>query len=100
MPDWGQTLATQTAAPALMGLCLGIAGFMPLFAAVRVTRAAAKPRITVGLAAIGISFAFLMAVEAATWALRPEWLLSVTAGMLVGFFASWALLASWASRHR
>lgn len=100
MSDWGQALTASTAIPVLMGSCLGIAGFVPLFAAVRVARISAKPRIALGLAAVGISFAFLMAVETAVWVLRPAWLLPVVAGMLLGFFASWALLALWASRRR
>ena len=107
---------------ALMGVALGVTGFLPLLAAVfwahrrhatplhpestQATeaqpdnQARTKPSIAKGLVAILLSFTFLMAVEAAIWVLRPEWLLAAFAGMLLGFFAAWTLLAFWAVRHR
>lgn len=85
--------------PALLGAALGIAGFLPLLAAISLRRRMGRLAIASGLAAVAVSFAFLMLAEAAVWVLRPEWLLPAVAGMLVAFLALWALLALRASRH-
>lgn len=83
---------------ALMGAALGVIGFLPLPLAVRFARP--KPSIAKGLLAVAVSFAFLSAVEVAAWLLAPEWCLAVFAGMLLGFLASWAVMARAAMGRR
>lgn len=85
----------------VLGVVLGIIGFVPLLLVVRmVGRGLTKPSISKGLAAVGVSFAFLMAIEAAVWILAPDDCLIVLAGMLVGFFGMWAVLAYLSMKHR
>ena len=85
----------------VLGAVLGIIGFVPLLLVVRmVGRGLTKPSVSKGLAAVGVSFAFLMAIEAAVWILAPDDCLIVLAGMLVGFFGMWAILAYLSMKHR
>ena len=84
-----------------LGVILGIIGFTPLYVVVRMAcRGRVRPSVAKGLAAVGVSFAFLMAVEAATWVFAPIECLSVLTGMLVGFFGMWAYMAYMALRRR
>ena len=81
------------------GVFIGVVGFMPLLVA-DIAGGMGHRTITRGIVAVALSFAFLMAVEAALWILAREVLLTVFAGMLVGFFSMWAVLALMAKRRR
>lgn len=84
-----------------LGVALGIVGFAPLFLVVRMAyRGLVRPSIAKGLAALGVSFVFLMAIEVAVWILAPRDCLSVLAGMLVGFFGMWAYMAYLSMKRR
>lgn len=84
----------------LLGLVAGTIGFLPLYGAVRSAhRGRRKPEVAKGFAAIGASFAFLLAFEAVSWLLAPENILAILAGMVVGFFAMWGVLAFLVLRH-
>lgn len=94
-------LASLNAAALAGGVGLGVAGFAPLLAVV-VLGHAKRINATVGkgLAALGVSFVFLMVALAAVWLSSPEDILVVTAGMLIGFLAMWAVLAACALSHK
>lgn len=81
--------------PALaVGAVAGVLGFMPLMLTVVFARRGAfKPSIGKGLAALMVSFLFLSAFIAFAWKFIPGFFLATVAGMVVGFFAMWALLA-------
>lgn len=89
-------------APALIGgAVLGIAGFAPLAAMVLLVRAKRiKGSIGKGIAAIALSFTFLMAALALVWAAAPQDILVVTIGVLGGFLIMWAALAVIAMSRR
>lgn len=89
------------ALPLLGGVVLGIAGFAPLAAMVLLVRAKRiKGSIGKGLAAIALSFTFLMAALALVWAGAPQDILVVTIGVLGGFLIMWAALAVIAMSRR
>ncbi len=84
-----------------LGAVVGVTGFIPLLGVVVFAhRGGIKPTVAKGLAAVAVSFAFLMAVLAAVWFLVPARTLEVLAGMLIGFFAMWAHLAFMAMGRR
>lgn len=84
-----------------LGAVLGMMGFAPLLGVVVFAhRGGIRPTVAKGLAAVAVSFAFLMAVLAAVWLLVPARTLEVLAGMLIGFFAMWAFLACMAMGRR
>ena len=78
-----------------LGLVIGAVGFLPLASAVVRAEGANEPDMRRGLAAVAVSFVFLMAVVALTWAVCSDGVLWVAAGFIVGFFALWGLLAFW-----
>lgn len=83
-------------APALIGgTVLGVAGFAPLAAMVLLVRSRRiKGSIGKGLAAIALSFTFLMAALALVWVAAPQDILVVTIGILGGFLVMWVVLAA------
>lgn len=83
-------------APALIGgVVLGVAGFAPLAAMVLLVRSKRiKGSIGKGLAAIALSFTFLMAALALVWVAAPQDILVVTIGVLGGFLVMWVVLAA------
>ena len=81
-------------APALIGgAVLGVAGFAPLAAMVLRSKRI-KGSIGKGLAAIALSFTFLMAALALVWVAAPQDILVVTIGVLGGFLVMWVVLAA------
>ncbi|MDO4436559.1 MAG: hypothetical protein Q4B77_01200 [Coriobacteriaceae bacterium] len=82
-------------APALVGgVLLGIAGFAPLIAVSMLVRSKRmKGSIAKGLAAVALSFSFLMAALALVWVVVPQDILVVTIGVLGGFLIMWTALA-------
>ena len=81
------------------GVLMGAIGFSPLLAAVFAGKGRHRS-IAQGLVAVAFSFAFLMAVEVVLWKLARGLLLTAFVGMLVGFFAMWAVLAYMARKRR
>ncbi len=77
------------------GMGIGVAGFMPMSMVVLLARKK-RIRATVGkgMAALAISFAFLMAAFALMWAVAPADLVVFAIGFLVGFLVMWAVLAA------
>ncbi len=77
------------------GMGIGIAGFMPLLAVVLLARKR-RIRATVGkgMAALAVSFAFLMAALALMWVVAPADLVVFAIGFLGGFLIMWAVLAA------
>lgn len=89
------------ALPLIGGVVLGIAGFAPLAAMVLLVRSKRiKGSIGKGLAAIALSFTFLMAALALVLAAAPQDILVVTIGVLGGFLIMWAALAVIAMSRR
>ena len=78
-----------------LGLAIGAVGFLPPASAVARAERASEPDMRRGLAAIIVSFVFLMAAMALTWFAFSDGVLWVAAGFIVGFFALWGLLAFW-----
>ena len=83
----------------VLGMLMGAIGFSPLLVAVFAGRGRHRS-IAQGFVAVALSFAFLLAAEVALW-LRARDMFPVTfMGMLVGFFAMWAVLAYVARKRR
>lgn len=89
-------------APVLIGgVALGVVGFAPLSAMVLLVRSRRiKGSIGKGLAAVALSFTFLMAALALVWVTVPQDILVVTIGVLGGFLVMWAVLAAIAMSRR
>ena len=76
------------------GMGIGVAGFMPMLAVVLLARKKCmRPTVGKGMAALAISFVFLMAVLALMWAVAPADLVVFAIGFLGGFLVMWAVLA-------
>lgn len=91
----------QTIVAIVAGVVLGVIGFLPLMGVVVLSyRKDVQPSIAKGIVAIALSSAFLLMVEVAVWKLVPEECLPVFAGMLVGFFVMWGVLAVVALKHK
>ena len=85
----------------LLGMVLGIIGFVPLYVAVRLTyQRRIEASVAKGMAVLGLSFVFYLTTGAAVWILAPHDSLTVIVGMLVGFFAMWVYLAYAAMKRR
>ena len=83
----------------VVGMLMGVIGFLPLFAAVFAGRGRRRS-IAQGFVAIAFSFVFLMATEAVLWIRALDIFPIAFTGMLVGFFAMWAVLAYMARKRR
>lgn len=79
----------------VVGMGIGIAGFMPLSMVVLLARKR-RIRVTVGkgMVSLAISFVFLMAAFALMWAVAPADLVVFAIGFLGGFLVMWAVLAA------
>ena len=82
-----------------MGMLMGVIGFLPLLTAVIAGRGRRRS-IVQGLVAVALSLIFLMAAVAVLWARARATFPMAFAGMLVGFFAMWAVLAYVARKRR
>lgn len=76
------------------GMGIGVAGFMPMLTVVLLARKKSmRPTVGKGMAALAISFVFLMAALALMWAVAPADLVVFAIGFLGGFLVMWAVLA-------
>ena len=82
-----------------VGILMGAIGFLPLLAAI-IAGKGRRRSIAQGLVAVALSFAFLMAVVVVLWVRARAMFPMAFAGMLVGFFAMWAVLAYVARKRR
>ncbi len=93
-------LESESLAALVAGVGLGIVGFAPMLAVVVLARKGRiKPTVGKGLAALAVSFVFLMAGLSAAWVLAPGTILMTSAGFLGGFLAMWAALAAISMSH-
>lgn len=77
------------------GVGIGIVGFLPMPAVVLLARkGCVRPTVGKGMAAIAISFVFLMASFALVWAVAPADVVVFAIGFLGGFLVMWAVLAA------
>lgn len=77
------------------GMGVGVAGFMPMLTVVLLARKKRiQPTVGKGMAALAVSFVFLMAVFALMWAVAPADLVVFAIGFLGGFLVMWAVLAA------
>ncbi len=77
------------------GMGIGIAGFMPMLAVVLLARKKhIRATVGKGMAALAVSFVFLMAAFALVWAVAPADLVVFATGFLGGFLVMWAVLAA------
>ena len=80
---------------------IGVAGFMPMLAVVLLARKKRmRPTVGKGMAALAISFVFLMAVFALMWAVAPADVVVFAIGFLGGFLIMWAVLAAMTMSRR
>lgn len=95
-----QLLGLAHIAPLLMGVGLGVVGFAPMLA-VSLLVHAKRMRASVGkgMAALAVSFVFLMAAFAAVWALAPQDILAVAFGFLGGFLGMVAYMVARTTSH-
>lgn len=92
---------TQTIVALIAGMVVGVIGFLPLMGVVVLSyRKDVQPSIAKGIVAIALSSAFLLMFEVAVWKLVPNECLAVFAGMLVGFFVMWGVLAVVAMKRK
>lgn len=83
------------------GVGIGIAGFLPMLAVVLLARAKRmRPTVGKGMAALAVSFVFLMASFALMWAVAPADLVVFAIGFLGGFLVMWAVLAAMTMSRR
>lgn len=82
------------------GVGIGIVGFLPMSAVVLLARKGrVRPTVGKGMAAIAISFVFLMASFALMWAVAPADVVVFAIGFLGGFLVMWAVLAAKTMSH-
>ena len=82
------------------GVGIGIVGFLPMSAVVLLARKGReRPTVGKGMAAIAISFVFLMASFALMWAVAPADVVVFAIGLLGGFLVMWAVLAATTMSH-
>lgn len=78
----------------MAGVGLGVIGFAPLLLVVELARTGRiHPTIGKGMAALAVSFVFLMLSLTMVWSIAPRVILAVIVGVLIGFLAMWAVLA-------
>lgn len=95
-----QPLGPAHIVPLLAGVGLGIAGFAPMLVVTLLVRAKRmKPTVGKGMAALAVSFVFLMGAFAAVWVMAPQDILVVSSGLLFGFLGMWAALAVKTTSH-
>lgn len=84
-----------------MGIMAGIVGFSPLLIADALAQRARRrtPSVGWGLAAVAVSFAFLLVAVGVAWRCAGKSFLTFTAGVVVGYFAMLALLIALALRR-
>ena len=82
-----------------IGMLMGAVGFLPLLAAV-VAGTGRRRSIVQGFIAVALSFAFLMAIVVVLWVQARAIFPTAFVGILVGFFAMWAVLAYVARKRR
>lgn len=83
------------------GVGIGIVGFLPMSAVVLLARKGrVRPTVGKGMAAIAISFVFLMASFALMWAVAPADVVVFAIGFLGGFLVMWAVLAAMTMSRR
>lgn len=96
----GDEVDAETFMTAVAGVVFGVVGFAPLFAVeLFVRKGRIRPTVGKGMAALAVSFVFLMSGLSAAWVYMPRKILVVTAGALFGFFAMWAVLAARSMSH-
>lgn len=83
------------------GMGIGVAGFMPMLTVVLLAwKKRMRPTVGKGMAALAISFVFLMAVFALMWAVAPADVVVFAIGFLGGFLIMWAVLAAMTMSRR
>ena len=83
----------------VVGMLMGVIGFSPFLIAVIAGRGRRRS-IRQGLLAIMLSSGFLTIAVGIIWLRSGSIFLTAFAGMLVGFFAMWAILAYMARKRR
>ena len=77
------------------GVGIGFAGFSPMLTVVMLARKKrVRPTVGKGMAALAVSFVFLMAAFALMWVVSPADLVVFAIGFLGGFLVMWAVLAA------
>lgn len=84
-----------------MGMGIGVLGFLPMLTVVVLAHGKRlRPTVGKGVAALAVSFAFLMASFAFMWVLMPADLVVFAIGFLGGFLVMWAVLAAMTMSRR